>query len=336
MASGIARLESTSPSPPKMLSATATTFSPSPPVVSAPLTSTIGFSPSDPWKDAPVEAVRTASPFGVIGRPIPLSRTNSGLATATPLFSGQLSPFHTPAGTPHRSTIKIPDVFFSPAITQSRTTTRELIPDDDDDDEFSPFGRSLPKLHHHEQTLKLLNSAAKPFQPFNGADVLFGSSSTLSSSIPQSDSSLSYDSNGSGDSDSHDQDEAAAGMTPLDVLAQVFASVSRSELEEALHRSGYDFEGAMALLVSQYTLPRSGASTPQRVSSPRPMVIVGTRGGIASNHHAPLTGHFVQGGRSIGNMSPGFGGARSPGGQAIRMCRYFLAGECRRSDCRFR
>lgn len=130
--------------------------------------------------------------------------------------------------------------------------------------------------------------------------------------------------------------EAGAGMTPLDVLCSVFTSVPRAELEDALHRSGYDFESAMGMLVMQHTAPRSGSSTPQRVASPRPLLGVGNRGGIQVNHHAPREGYFQQGGRSLrGDMSPGFGG-RSPGGHGGKMCRYFLAGECRRSDCRFR
>ena len=225
-----------------------------------------------------------------------------------------------------------------------RLGSRNIVPDYDDDDEFSPFGSGLPKLHHHDASG--LNTDAKVFEPFASPpmDAQFGSSLTLSSSIPHSDSSRSQNSLGSDDSPST-QDlaaeealDTAAGMTPLDVLCSVFTSVPRSELEEALHRSGYDFEGAMAILVSQYTLPRSGSSTPQRVSSPRPLLGVGGRGAMPINHNGPRDGYFQQGGRSYsgGNMSPGFGIPRSPGGAGTRMCRYYLAGECRRSDCRFR
>ena len=168
----------------------------------------------------------------------------------------------------------------------------------------------------------------------------------FSSGAPHSDSSHSYDSRDPGDLEtaqdlaSEENLETGAGMTPLDVLCSIFTSVPRFELEDALHRSGYDFEGAVAILVSQLTtnLPRSGSSTPQRISSPRPLLGVGGRGAMATMQPGPRDGYYQQGGRSFsgGNLSPGFPGARSPGGPGTRMCRYYLAGECRRSDCRFR
>lgn len=272
-----------------------------------------------------------------------MARTSSNLAIAAPLFSDPSSPFHSPLGTPNRGTIKMPDVFSSPAINVPRISSRGVIPDDDDDDEFSPFGSGLPKLHHHDAPG--LNTDAKTFEPFGTppTDTHFGSSTTLSSSIPHSDSSRSHGSRGSGESstalDAAEEGlDLGAGMTPLDVLCSVFTTVPRTDLEDALHRSGYDFEGAMAILVSQHTVPRSGSSTPQRVSSPRPLLGVGGRGPMPINHGGPRDEYFQQGGRSFsgGNMSPGFGGTRSPGGPGTRICRYYLAGECRRSDCRFR
>lgn len=318
---------------PRLLNAKATDFKPSPRVPSAPLTA--GFLPSDPWKDAPPEPPRSASPYGAI-RPPGMARTNSNLAIASPLFSDPHSPFHSPMGTPNRTTIKMPDVFSSPGLSAPRTSSRGLIPDDDDEDEFSPFGRGLPPLQPLGSSR--LSSGAKPFEPFiSSNDVHFGSSSTLSSSMPKSDSSFS----GSGDSTEQQaiaEDEPGAGMTPLDVLSSVFATVPRFELEDALTRSNYDFEGAMAILVSAHTLPRSGSSTPQRVASPRPLLGIGNRAAMPLNQPGPRDGYFQQGGRTVsGNLSPGFGGIqRSPGGHGTRMCRYYLNGECRRSDCRFR
>nr|XP_019001729.1 uncharacterized protein I203_05932 [Kwoniella mangroviensis CBS 8507]OCF65190.1 hypothetical protein I203_05932 [Kwoniella mangroviensis CBS 8507] len=295
---------------PRMLNAKAATFSPTARVASAG-SSTGGagsastpFLPSDPWKDiASDNPPRSASP----------------IAIAAPLFSDRSSPFHSPmANTP----------------TFSRTSSyKGVIPDDDDDDEFSPFGKGLPKLHHQDPS-SYLNTEAKPFLPF-------GSSSGLNTAYSNDGySESSFDSSMGQQGEMTDEEFAGSGMTPLDVLCSVFTSVPRSDLEDALHRSGYDFESAMGYLVSQHTHhPRSGASTPQRVSSPRPLLGVGNRGGVGSvmGHHAPERGYFQQGGRSFrGDMSPGFvGGTRSPGGNAGKMCRYFLAGECRRSDCRF-
>jgi hypothetical protein len=210
-----------------------------------------------------------------------------------------------------------------------------LIPDDDDDDEFSPFGTGLPKLHHLNHTL---STNAKPFEPFTSGD-----HHAFVAGTPHSESGFSYNSGGSGESSSNpldpaDVDDMTSNMTPLDVLSSVFTTIPRSELEDALHRSGYDFEASMAYLVSQHTLPRSGASTPGR-ASPRPMygIAVGNRAMMAGGgmQHGPREGYFQQGGRSFnGSMSPGL--VRSPGGMGTRMCRYYLSGECRRSDCRFR
>ncbi|WVR08911.1 hypothetical protein IAU60_005970 [Kwoniella sp. DSM 27419] len=318
---------------PRLLNAKASTFSPTSPrptVKPSGFTGgTAAFVPSDPWKDMPPEPPRASSPFGAIG-PTPMSRTNSSLAIAAPLFSDPSSPFHSPLGTPNRTPARLPDVFASPKPSLSRTASyKGVIPDDEDDDEFSPFGKGLPKLHHQDGSK--LSMDAKPFSPFASANNDY---SRLSSSVSQSETSSS--------SSAHEMsveemnNEAGAGMTPLDVLCSVFTSVPRSELEDALHRAGYDFESAMSMLVAQHTLPRSGASTPQRVSSPRPLLGVSARGAMPGGHIAPREGYFQQGGRSFrGDLSPGLASVRGPGAHGGKMCRYFLAGECRRSDCRF-
>lgn len=213
--------------------------------------------------------------------------------------------------------MKMPDVVNSPGDSSSYHR-KSIVPDvDDDDEDFSPFGTDLPKMHYpHDQGF---NASAKPFEPS------FGSAT----------SQASMDSSGAGGEP--EEYDMGSGMTPLDVLSSVFSTLPRGELEDALHRAGYDFEGAMAILVSHYTLPRSGASTPGRVGSPRPALLgIGNRGTMPSGHFAPSQGYFNQGGRSLsGHVSPGFM-TRSPGGHGTRMCRYFLQGECRRADCRFR
>jgi hypothetical protein len=145
------------------------------------------------------------------------------------------------------------------------------------------------------------------------------------------------------------------GMTPLDVLQSVFTSLPVGDLEDALYKTGYNFEEAMALLISQNGGTRSGNSgafTPGREDGPghhvpnnRPNVFA--PGGPASRERnmPPGGGYYQNGGRGNfgmggpGNASPRFGmgggsGTRTPGG--LKMCRYYLAGECRRSDCRFR
>lgn len=316
-----------------VLSARANDFRPSPKLSTPPLSSTSAvFSPSpDPWKDAPSDAPRTASPFGF--KAPGMARTNSSnLAIAAPLFSDQLSPFHSPIGTPTRTPLKMPDVYHSPSLSQTGplSSRKGVFPDDDDDDEFSPFGSKVPKT---------LNTDAKPFQPFTS-----GNASTPGASAGQDyfGPGATYTPGHEGpprepvqpEMSEEDYGEMAGGMTPMDVLHSVFTSLPRAELEDALHRANYDFEGAMAILVANHGLHRSGASTPQRTASPRPLFgVVGARGGLQP---APAAGYFNQGGRGFngvaGTRSPGMGG----GGPASRMCRYYLAGECRRSDCRFR
>ncbi|KAJ9104038.1 hypothetical protein QFC19_004172 [Naganishia cerealis] len=132
------------------------------------------------------------------------------------------------------------------------------------------------------------------------------------------------------------------GMTPLDVLQSVFTTLPAGELEEALVKSGYEFEGAMALLIAQNGGTRSttsGASTPTGLRPDVHRSAFGRGGGGRDQ------GYFHQGGRGnapfgggTGHLSPRFAmggsGTRSPGG-GLKMCRYYLAGECRRADCRF-
>lgn len=231
-------------------------------------------------------------------------RTGSNRAIAAPLISDPSSPFHSPLGTPTRPHVRLVGGDY-PSPTAARPASRGVVPDEEDDEEFSPFGSTLPKLHHHEPSG--LNMQARPFEPFGGAD-------------------------GSEEHEEEDPTNASNGMTPLDVLAQVFSTVPRHQLESALHNAGYDFEAAMAMLVAQFTLPRSGASTPNRVASPRPLIGMDGRG--ATHGLAPSQGYFNQGGRTFSGPPTAFGAPRNVG--ATRMCRYFLNGECRRSDCRFR
>lgn len=354
--------------PSASLSAKASAFNPSPrltsPSVNPPSTAPPGsgghtWIPADAWKDAAAEPPRrTASPFTSAPGMV---RTASNLAIAAPLFSDQSSPFHSPLGTPAKGTVKIPDVFSSPsaghgnvgAQAQGQRSFVPAIDADDDDDEFSPFGTGLPKLHHldanNANAYKALNLGAKPFEPnFGGGSASSGSVSGAGTGAGGMRASSS-----GGSLDYEDAlEDGGTGMTPLDVLHQVFTGVPRHELEIALHTAGYDFESAMALLVAQHTGPRSGTSTPGRTASPRPLLGIGGRGIVQTGQHAPTGGYFNQGGRSFapvpggatGHSSQGYPqpyagaghghGARTPGG--LKMCRFFLNGECRRSDCRFR
>lgn len=319
---------SSSTSPRQALNVKAATFNPTGGATRALGSLTPNFTPSaDPWRDAE-PSPRAASPYSFGAGAQSMVRTGSGRILAAPIISDPSSPFHSPLGTPTRTHVKLAgDVFGSPAMT-ARPASRGVVPDDDDDDEFSPFGTGLPKLHHQNESSGL-NSHAKPFEPTFGVNHDLHRAASPLATPYGSQASTSYESKASAEPED-DPNAPPSGMTPLDVLSSVFSTVPRVQLEDALHRAGYDFEAAMAMLVAQYAHPRSGASTPQRINSPRPLIGIDGRGGP---QHAPGTGYFQQGGRGL-NMNAGMGGPRNTG--PTRMCRYFLNGECRRSDCRFR
>ena len=133
--------------------------------------------------------------------------------------------------------------------------------------------------------------------------------------------------NGNGsDPDEMDPETAAMltdGMTPIDVLSSVFgATLPPSELEEALAANGYDFDKAMNSLID-----RSIPPTNQPAGGPVRIQHVGNRVSLVQN------GGPGFGGR--GNTTKFNQGGRQPSG-GNRVCRYFLAGECLRADCRFR
>ncbi len=141
----------------------------------------------------------------------------------------------------------------------------------------------------------------------------------------------------------NEQVAALDGMTPFDVLSSVFGStLAPSELEEALAQNGYDFERAMQWLIEKVGAARSvhqqrsppGAQQSQQVPYGS---YVGGGVHIVPRSHAStfrggrggFNGYGVQG-------RGGFRGSGRPGQGGNRVCRYFLAGECMRADCRFR
>ncbi|KAF9536457.1 hypothetical protein CPC08DRAFT_731595, partial [Agrocybe pediades] len=153
------------------------------------------------------------------------------------------------------------------------------------------------------------------------------------------------------------------GMTPFDVLTSIFGStqIAPSELKDVLAANGYDLECAMGWLVDSRAGAAPGGATwtinaqqgqqgpvgPGRMQPMGARVTLVGRGGAAGS--IPGRGgmpNVMMGGP--GGM--GLGGARQQGRQqqqvpryansrvvpgANRECRYFVAGECLRADCRF-
>ncbi|KAF8517959.1 hypothetical protein BU17DRAFT_49347 [Hysterangium stoloniferum] len=125
------------------------------------------------------------------------------------------------------------------------------------------------------------------------------------------------------------------GMTPFDVLSSVFGqSVSPTDLTEALEVNGYDFENAMAWLVDKSLPQQPQPYSPMPTPRPQPLMNMGGRVVVVPRESA----YAMRGGRGFsptpGRSSPRYGAARPTQG-TNRVCRYFLAGECMRADCRF-
>lgn len=127
--------------------------------------------------------------------------------------------------------------------------------------------------------------------------------------------------------------EAAAlltdGMTPFDVLSSVFGStLAPSELEDALAANGYDFERAMGWLVDRALPPVSQGGGVRMQQMGGRVTLVSRDGSPGGRGGVPIT-------------APGRGASpRYVNGRPVqggnRVCRYFVAGECLRADCRFR
>ena len=282
---------------------------------------------------SPISSPRLLSAKATEFKPIqrPLSAASSNPAT----LSGYRAETPSPdlwSHSPHRASSNLaiaaplfPDQSIQPRAVTPSSLRSSLKPggDEDEEDPFDPFA---PK------------TGPPSFHPIMVTDVDSWSDATPSLSpeglLPQQGSyPLGYGQDMQYGHEGEDPDAIAYltdGMTPLDVLSSVFGStLAPSELEEALSQNGYDFEKAMAWLIDR-ALPPPPQHTQLRVQSMGNRVAVVTREAPAS---------MLRGGR--GSQGPvratGKGtGARATSSANNRVCRYYLAGECLRADCRFR
>ncbi|KIJ61995.1 hypothetical protein HYDPIDRAFT_115145 [Hydnomerulius pinastri MD-312] len=247
---------------------------------------------------------RTETPSPDMWSHSPL-RATSNLAIAAPLVPDQ--------GIPSRAT--------TPSQLRSSLRPGE---DDEEDDPFDPFA---PKI------------APPSFHPITVTDFDQWSDSALSNPSLSPDDPRAqgfypsgYDYEPQYDNSGDDPDTAGYltdGMTPLDVLSSVFGStLAPSELEEALSQNAYDFEKAMAWLIDR-ALPSPPQHSQARVQSMGGRVTLVTRDGPAAMLRGGRAG-YTNLARPAGR---GTGARPVPGGN--RVCRYYLAGECLRADCRF-
>ncbi|KAI0629184.1 hypothetical protein C8Q77DRAFT_1161369 [Trametes polyzona] len=276
-----------------------------------------------------------ASEFKPIPRPLSAASSNPGSLAA--LRADTPSPdMWAP---PSRPTSKLaiaapltPDSSLLPrAFTPTSSLRSSMRPDehDDEDDPFDPFAaRTIPRSFHSSTSDELM----------------WGNSPISSSSLSADDMPFHHVFGGTMDHNGHAYDapakskqdddmdpEVAAmltdGMTPFDVLSSVFgATLAPSELEEALAANGYDFERAMTWLVDR-SLPSHTTPSQPRVQSVGNRVMVVQRDGMMRGGRAAFHGPQGRNGGRFVNGRP------APGGN--RVCRYFLAGECLRADCRF-
>ncbi|KAG6868794.1 hypothetical protein C0993_010424 [Termitomyces sp. T159_Od127] len=225
-------------------------------------------------------------------------RATSNLAIAAPLIADQ-SPSQVPRSVTPSSSLR---------------TSHRL----DDDDEHDPFDPFAPSPNSPPPFSSDYDNIQWTYQmpPYNFTD----------------DSPNELQFHDGLDMDPDAQSQLTDGMTPFDVLSSVFGStLAPSELEEALAVNGYDFERAMAWLVD-----RGPTAQPQpqvRMQSMGGRVTLVSREAMGNGRGNTPRNNFANtnGSRYVTN---GTGRARPvPGGN--RVCRYFMAGECLRADCRF-
>ncbi|KIY52861.1 hypothetical protein FISHEDRAFT_63549 [Fistulina hepatica ATCC 64428] len=196
-----------------------------------------------------------------------------------------------------------------PSVSRSPSSLRDSYNEEDEDDPFDPFGAKPSPLAFHSIDTPNNDSDVQQWAPDDPA--YYGPQPQPASIGDEEANSMLSD-----------------GMTPFDVLSSVFGStLAPSELEEALAASGYDFELAMSSLIER-ALPQPSNSAPH---SPNRIQQMGGRLSVASRDA------FVRGGR--GFNGPQRGTSRYVNGRPVqsgnRVCRYFVAGECLRADCRF-
>ncbi|KAF9523063.1 hypothetical protein CPB83DRAFT_776084 [Crepidotus variabilis] len=319
-------------SSPRLLSAKASEFRPIPRPLSAAATHSAGFllradtpSPSpDLWAHN--------SP-----------RATSNLAIAAPLIA-ESSPSSRP-GTPS-SVIGV-----GGSLRSNRGLKDDL---DEEDDPFDPFA-SNPLSTFHSITISDFDTFDSHPWPATGDPNAYPGHYPASYGPGYAVSDMNGQVVPGADGVAVNPEDAAAmltdGMTPFDVLSSVFGStLAPSELEEALAVNSYDFDHAMAWLIDR-TLPPGGMPSPPaaavqggpggriqnmggRVNVVSREAMGSLRGGAPINENGTgIRGGFGAQAQAAQRAPRYVNGRPVPSGN--RVCRYFVAGECLRADCRF-
>jgi hypothetical protein len=138
----------------------------------------------------------------------------------------------------------------------------------------------------------------------------------------------------------------AYAMTPFDHLHSIFgdSNISAEVLEEALSRSGFDVDQAIEYVIDTQlgNVPPQAALPPDVPPGMVPMPQ--SRGFGASGSRPLIISHdsfdgFGRGNGGRGAQQWGDGRSGTPTGDSRgvggRVCRFYLAGNCLRSDCKF-
>jgi hypothetical protein len=271
-----------------------------------------------------------ASEFKPIQRPLSAASSNPGSLLRADSPSPDLWAHNSPRPSSNLA-IAAPLIAEQSSGTPTSSLRSSLLPgdDDDEDDPFNPFSTKPFPLSFHSLSISDYDTSwESPDQAKSSED----QNHALSQSPWPTFGYYSPESNGYGSSSVETTDDAEAnsiltdGMTPFDVLSSVFgSSLAPSELEDALANNGYDFERAMASLVDK-TLPAAPQPAQVRMTS------MGNRVTLVSREPQPAS----RGGRGGSFANQRYPNNGRPAQSATRVCRYYLAGECLRADCRFR
>ncbi|KAG8829114.1 hypothetical protein FRC20_009444 [Serendipita sp. 405] len=286
--------------------------------------------------------------------PSSLTRTSSNLAIAPPLV---LTPR---SSTPVNNPMNIPSRPGSSLAVPSKPPF-----DDEEEDEFSPFSKPRTILYKgisntvHASNSEGTggtseNSASSPSnsydRPMSFDDDFYGPGSNLEFNQPylyggddkDDDSSnftrgsyalrdrhSKYSSDRPRDGEGYDPN-VLEGMTPLDVLMSVFGTtMSHAEVENVLAQHGWNFDEAMQSLIERAS--GDGAAPVGSTEHSSDRFGSGGRPGI-EGRNTTFIGRQAHG---RGSFPYGPGPPLRQMSRPGRVCRYFLANECLRADCRF-
>lgn len=234
-----------------------------------------------------------------------LTRTSSNLAIAAPLILTPRS--STPVNGGNTATNSRPGS--SLGVLPSRPPF-----DDEDDDEFSPFAKPRRVPTKPAPASSESNSENSASSPSNSYDAPTSNDEDLWS-YPYPDHLQQFSPDDYEEDGDNPDPNAPEGMTPLEVLLSIFgATMTPAELENVLAQHGWNFEDAMQFLIDR---PAPQSSFPPGKPGMNPRDVMALRHG--QNQRMYPYGQVQR------NMA-----------RPTRVCRYFLAGECLRADCRFR